>query len=89
MSRFFHYDRESGEVVEGRTPHEARGAQWPMPPCLGSGVAPSQAQELRDFFDRAGCSTEVTESGDPVYRTSSHRKKALKARGLCDKSAFC
>ena len=65
------------------------GSGWPMPPCIGSGVHPSQAQELRDFLAKAGCPTEVTGGGNPIYRNASHQKQALAARGIVNKSSFC
>jgi len=62
-------------------------AGWPMT-CVASGVHPDQAQALRDEFKRVGVPTEVTKGGDPIYRDARHRKKALTARGLHDKSSF-
>jgi hypothetical protein len=56
--------------------------------CCASGVHASQAGELRDYLSSRGVPTEVTAEGDPVYVSAKHRKKALKARGLFDKSAF-
>jgi len=61
---------------------------WPMT-CVASGVNADQAGELRDHLQRKGVATEVTPDGDPIYRNSSHRRKALKARGLIDRSSFC
>lgn len=61
---------------------------WPLE-CEASGVHPSQAGELREFYERAGVPTEVTERGNPVYRDMHHRRRALRARGLFDRSAFC
>ena len=55
---------------------------WPMEPCCASGVHPKQAQELRDGLREAGVPTEVRESGDPVYTSAAHQKKALKVRGF-------
>jgi hypothetical protein len=63
-------------------------AGWPMT-CFASGVHASQAGELREFFAKRGCPTEVTKDGDPVYRSASHRKQALKLRGMHDRKAFC
>ena len=62
-------------------------AGWPMT-CYASGVAPSQAQELRDFYLKNGVPTEVTADGDPIYRSAAHRRRALKVRGMHDKSSF-
>lgn len=59
-------------------------AGWPMEPCSGSGVHPSQAQDLRDHFEKCGVPTEVSEDGDPVYRDKLHRERALKVRNLHD-----
>ncbi len=60
---------------------------WPLT-CFASGVHPDQAGELRDHLRKSGVPTEVTPDGDPVYLNARHRKKALKARGLVDKSSF-
>jgi hypothetical protein len=62
-------------------------AGWPME-CFASGVHASQAGELREFLDKKGVPTEVTKDGDPVYRSASHRRKALKVRGLFDRNSF-
>lgn len=59
---------------------------WPMPPCVGSGVNADQAQELRDFFSKHNCATEVTRDGDPIYRSKSHRARALKLRNMADRN---
>ena len=61
---------------------------WPLT-CVASGVHPDQAGELRQTLAKAGVPTEVTKDGDPVYRSASHRRKALKARGLHDRASFC
>lgn len=58
---------------------------WPMEPCIGSGVNAAQAQELRDFFQKHNCPTEVVD-GDPVYRDKNHRDRALKLRGYHDRN---
>ena len=63
------------------------GAGWPMK-CFASGVNADQAQELRDFLGERGCKTEVTTDGDPVYRNASHRKRALKLRGIRDNASY-
>ena len=60
---------------------------WPLT-CCASGVHASQAQELRDHLASKGVPTEVTRDGDPVYRDAQHRRKALKVRGMVDKSSF-
>lgn len=62
-------------------------AGWPMT-CYASGVNADDAQQLRDHFTKVGVPTEVTKEGDPVYRNAIHRKKALKCRGIFDKSSF-
>ena len=61
---------------------------WPMPPCVASGVHPSQAQELRDHLAERGCPTEVTPGGDPIYTSAAHQDKALKIRGFRNKKSF-
>ena len=60
---------------------------WPIE-CVASGVHPSQAGELRDYFKKHGCPTEVTADGNPVYRDAAHRRKALKVRGFRDNAGF-
>jgi len=62
-------------------------AGWPMA-CVGSGVNPDQAGELRAHFEKVGVPTDVTSQGDPVYRDAKHRKKALKCRGMFDKASY-
>ena len=63
-------------------------AGWPLE-CVASGVHPDQAGELRQYFKRHGVPTEVSKDGNPIYRDANHRKRALKARGLFDRTAFC
>lgn len=60
---------------------------WPLE-CVASGVHASQAGELREFFRKRGCPTEVTADGNPVYRDAAHRRKALKLRGFHDKRSY-
>ena len=62
-------------------------AGWPLE-CVASGVNPDQAGELRQFFKDRGCPTEVTADGNPVYRSASHRRKALKLRGFRDRASY-
>lgn len=70
-------------------PRKACGDAWPMQPCVGSGVNANQAGELRKFFKDNGCETEVTKDGDPIYRDSQHRKRALRLRKMHDRSSYC
>ena len=60
---------------------------WPLE-CVASGVHPSQAGELREFYRKNGCPTEVSEAGNPIYRDATHRRKALKLRGFKDKASY-
>ncbi len=69
--------------VKGGTPTKG----WPIT-CFASGVNADQAQDLRDTLAKAGVPTEVTSDGDPIYRDSRHRKRALRARGLHDRRAY-
>jgi hypothetical protein len=89
MSKFFHYDHALGIVAEGHAPAEKHTGDWNPIECYASGVAPSQAQDLRDFFAKHGENVEVTKNGDPVYTSASQRRRLLKLRGLVDKSSFC
>lgn len=83
-------------TVNGRPAYRSYAAEtkgfpptkgWPLE-CVASGVNASQAGELRELLARRGVPTEVSSDGNPIYRDAKHRKKALKARGLFDKSAF-
>ena len=62
-------------------------AGWPIE-CFASGVQPDQSGELREVFRKQGVPTEVTADGNPIYRDAQHRKRALAARGLHDKSSY-
>jgi predicted nucleic acid-binding Zn ribbon protein len=57
--------------------------------CYASGVHPDQAGELRKCLSDAGVQTEVSRDGNPIYRDARHRKRALKARGMFDRAAYC
>lgn len=89
-------ERPKSFVKDGKTfvrsfSHERPGVPaslgWPLT-CTASGVHPSQAQELRDYYKKHGCPTEVTKDGNPVYTSAAHRKQALKVRGMHDRSSF-
>ncbi len=69
------------------SPTHSTGAGWPIE-CVGSGVNANQAQELRDEFKRCGVPTDVSSDGNPIYRDVAHRRRALEARGLIDKSSY-
>ena len=73
---------------ENPTHHRRQRNPWPMEPCVASGVHPDQARELSDHLQVHGCPTEVTKDGEPIYTSASHRKKALKIRGMHDKDSF-
>jgi hypothetical protein len=62
-------------------------AGWPVE-CMASGVHASQAGELRDHLASKGVPTQVTRDGNPIYMNSAHRRRALKARGMIDRSSF-
>lgn len=91
---------ESIELPDGRTAtrdigadHQSGvrrscGGSWPMKPCVGSGVHPDQAQELRDHFKRSGVNCEVNSSGDPIYTDRHQRRRALKCRAMHDRSSY-
>jgi len=68
-------------------PYIAETEGWPLT-CVASGVHPEQRQELSDYLTKKGVPTEVTKDGDPVYKSASHRRKALKARGMHDRNSF-
>lgn len=77
---------------KGETPQERRrrapGAGWPLE-CVGSAVNPAQAGELSRFLGEHGCPTEVNpKTGAPKYRNASHRRQALKLRGMRDNNSY-
>jgi len=83
--------REDGTVARrlwGGAKPAATTAGWPLT-CYASGVNAADAQKLRDEFKRVGVPTEVTRDGDPVYMSPEHRRKALRARGMFDRSSYC
>ena len=91
-------ERPDEIIVKGKTYRRDRtsefnsigvpsSAGWPFA-CEASGVNPEQAGELRRFYAEHGVPTEVNTDGNPIYRNPSHRKKALKARGMHDRSSF-
>jgi len=89
MVRKYRFNKQLGKMVEvKRVVMRSAAAKWPFE-CVASGVHPSQAGELREFFRSHGEPTEVTTQGDPVYRDMNHRRRALKLRGLVDRSSFC
>ena len=73
--------------LSAERPFVAPHAGWPIE-CVASGVNPEQAGELRSYLVKKGVPTEVSADGNPIYRDASHRRKALKARGLHDNSSF-
>ena len=97
--RFFHMGKapKNIEVAKGNIarrdfaaehmPRKAGKGGWPLA-CVASGVHPSQAQELRDFFKANGENCEVNHEGDPVYTSPTQRKRCLRLRGLYDKNSF-
>ena len=60
---------------------------WPIE-CYASGVNAKDAQKLERHLAERGVPTEVTPDGDPIYRDPTHRKKALKVRGLHDAAGY-
>lgn len=83
-------------VVAGSPAHRSFSAEnksvpaasgWPIE-CVASGVHADQAGELSNHLREAGVPTEVSADGNPIYRDRNHRRKALKARGMVDRSSF-
>ena len=66
---------------------KAPGAGWPLA-CCSSGVHAEQAGELRQFLAERGCPTEVTPTGDPIYRSAAHQRQALRLRHMCNKASY-
>ncbi len=75
-------------VKGSENPVRRHKSPWPMEPCIGSGVHPDQAQELRDHLSVRGCPTEIDKEGNPVYISAAHRRKALKIRGMHDRNSY-
>lgn len=60
---------------------------WPLE-CVASGVNAKDSGKLKSFLNSRGVPTEVSRDGNPIYTDAGHRRKALKARGLFDKSSY-
>lgn len=80
----FHRDRQA-EWAGGQRSGEK--GTWPLE-CIASGVNPAQAPELRKLFKKHNFDCEVSGDGNPIYRDSCHRKRALKLRGFYDKASY-
>lgn len=82
---------ENGEVLTRCYHAERKGFPptrgWPLE-CIASGVHASQAGELKKYLRDKGVPTEVSSDGNPIYKNARHRKKALAARGMFDKSGY-
>jgi hypothetical protein len=77
------FERDFG--AEGASVPSTAG--WPME-CLGSGVNAEQGRELGEFLSKAGVPTDISKDGNPIYRSASHRREALKARNFVDKGSY-
>jgi len=66
---------------------DVTAANWPME-CVASGVHVLQSDELREHFRKSGVPTEVSRDGNPIYRNAQHRRRALKSRGMVDRSSY-
>lgn len=64
--------------------HKPKG--WPMN-CEASGCHPSQVGEFTKMMSDEGVPTDFTPDGRAIYTSRSHRRKALKVRGMHDKDA--
>jgi len=82
---------ESGELAKRSFSAESKSfpptSGWPLE-CLGSGVSAHDRGKLEKELTKLGVPTQVSADGNPIYTDANHRKKALKARGFVDKSAF-
>jgi len=58
------------------------GAGWPMKPCVSTGVNATQANELREFYQKHGETIEVSSNGDPIYTSQRQMDRDLKRRGF-------
>ena len=86
--------KEGGRIFDRSREDEWAGVSvpssvWNQPiHCMASGVHPSQRRELEKYFSDHGVPTKVDKDGNPIYTSAAHRKKALKCRGMCDRSAY-
>ena len=97
IERFFHMNEVPESVTEGRKVFERdirsemanvpSESNWPQE-CVASGVNAAQAGELREHFKRNGLNISVSDDGDPTYISANQKSKALKCRGLVDKSSY-
>ncbi len=56
--------------------------------CIASGVNAEQSGELYNYLRKSGVPTEVSPDGNPIYTSMAHRRRALKARGIVDRSSY-
>jgi len=61
-------------------------ANWPQH-SDAAGVGESQIIEAQEEMAKAGCPTEYDSQGRAVFRDRKHRKEALRAMGMFDRSA--
>lgn len=97
IEREFHMDEVPDTVKVGKRvyerdlraemPNTQSSSGWPME-CVASGVNAEQAPELREHFKKNGLNIDVTNDGDPIYKSATERRKAFKCRGLFDKSSY-
>lgn len=57
---------------------------WPMT-SVAAGVHPDEVPEMMKKDAAAGCKTEYTPDGDPIFRSRGHRRDYLKVHGMHDR----
>ena len=60
---------------------------WPLE-CVASGVNAEDAGKLRNHFRKNGLNIDVSPDGNPIYKSNVERRKALRCRGMIDKSSY-
>jgi hypothetical protein len=54
--------------------------------CEASAVHPSQVDEFKQIMADHGCPTDFKKTGEPIYHSRDHRRRAMEIRGLYDRN---
>jgi hypothetical protein len=89
MSKFFHYDKKTGKVVEGRARCERHTGDYKEFDCYALGVHPAQISDLRKHLDCSGCrDVEISREGDPRITSESQYRRVRKAMNVHPNNSF-
>ena len=60
---------------------------WPLI-SNGAAIDPSQVQDAKKKLKAAGCPTDFTAAGQPIFTSPGHKRKHLRLRGMHDKQSY-